>query len=58
MCSRILVDTDVLIDYVKGRCELPIAEVYISEITLYDFIRDCKDPKSERASWRVFFRDI
>ena len=42
MGSRILIDTDVLIDYVKGRCELPIA-VYISEITLYEFIRSCKD---------------
>ncbi|MBS7652644.1 MAG: type II toxin-antitoxin system VapC family toxin [Candidatus Bathyarchaeia archaeon] len=48
MGERILIDTDVLIDYVKGKTDLPLENIYlISEITLYEFIRATKDP--ERA---------
>jgi predicted nucleic acid-binding protein len=47
MGERVLIDTDVLIDYVKGKVELP--EVcYISEITLYEFLRGVKDPKTAK----------
>lgn len=48
MGERILIDTDILIDYVKGKIDLPLDNIYsISEITLYEFIRATKDP--ERA---------
>jgi len=40
----VLVDTDVLIDYVRGRRGLPEAVWYLSEITLYEFIRGSSDP--------------
>jgi hypothetical protein len=39
----ILVDTDVLIEYSKGLIELPYVPLYITEITLYEFIRGTKD---------------
>lgn len=38
-----MIDTDVLIEYVKGNCELSYAQVFISEITLYEFIRGTKN---------------
>jgi len=44
MGEGVLVDTDVLIEYVKGRRELPEGVYYISEITLYEFIRGCRYP--------------
>jgi len=40
----VLIDTDVLIDYVKGRRSLPKLLCYISEVTLYEFIRGTRDP--------------
>lgn len=43
MGEGVLIDTDVLIDYVKGLCDLPPARLYITEITLYEFIRGTKD---------------
>jgi len=49
MGERILIDTDVLIEYVKGKIELPEDNVYyISEITLYEFIRGTKDPSEAK----------
>ncbi|MGC8973743.1 MAG: type II toxin-antitoxin system VapC family toxin [Thermoproteus sp.] len=36
---KVLVDTDVVIDYVKGRLELGEGVYYISEITLYELLR-------------------
>ena len=38
-----MIDTDILIDYVKGRQELPDIRIFISEVTLYEFIRGTKD---------------
>lgn len=49
MDERILVDTDVLIDYTKGLVDLPKKQLYISEITLYEFIRGCKDVREAKA---------
>ena len=51
---QVLVDTDYLIDVEKGRAELPRAQVVISWITLYEFIRGRSDyaeakSKLERA---------
>ncbi len=44
MGEGVLIDTDVLIEYAKGNLELP--EVcYISEITLYEFLRGVSDQK-------------
>lgn len=43
MGEGILIDTDILIDYVKGRQELPDIRIFISEVTLYEFIRGTKD---------------
>lgn len=42
MVERVLVDTDVLISYVRGRRNLPYGEPHISEITLYEFLRGTK----------------
>ncbi|MBO8182576.1 MAG: type II toxin-antitoxin system VapC family toxin [Archaeoglobus sp.] len=43
MGEGILIDTDVLIDYVKGFIELPSERLFVSEIVLYEFIRGTKD---------------
>lgn len=48
MGSRVLVDTDVLIDYVRGRVELPEGRWFIAEITLYEFIRGTRDPAAAK----------
>ncbi len=39
MGEGILIDTDVLIDYVKGLRDLPSKRLYITEIVMYEFIR-------------------
>lgn len=44
MGEGVLIDTDALIDYVKGRRSMPKGLCYISEVTLYEFIRGIKDP--------------
>ena len=44
MGQGVLIDTDVLIDYVRGRRELPEGLVLVSEATLYEFIRGTRDP--------------
>ncbi len=61
MGEGVLIDTDVLIDYVKGLCDLPSARLYITEITLYEFIRGTKDvDKAKRTleeGFIVLFHD-
>jgi len=47
MVERILIDTDILIDYVKGRINLSDVHPHICEITVYEFIRGTDNP--ERA---------
>ncbi|MGC8932368.1 MAG: type II toxin-antitoxin system VapC family toxin [Candidatus Methanodesulfokora sp.] len=37
--KEILIDTDVLIDVERGKAELPRAQIAVSCITLYEFIR-------------------
>ncbi|HDH07325.1 MAG TPA: type II toxin-antitoxin system VapC family toxin [Thermoproteales archaeon] len=45
MGERILVDTDILIDYYRNRLGLPPGNLYyISLITLYEYIRGTKSP--------------
>lgn len=49
MGERVLVDTDCLIDYYKGRLELSIEDsYYLSEVTVYEFIRGTKDIKEAK----------
>ncbi|RLG42463.1 MAG: type II toxin-antitoxin system VapC family toxin [Thermoproteota archaeon] len=38
-----MVDTDILIDVEKGRTSLPRAQLFISWISLYEFLRGRKD---------------
>jgi predicted nucleic acid-binding protein len=62
MGKGILVDTDILIDYVKGATDLPKEPLFITEITLYEFIRGTKDiSKAKRLLEevpRLFFMTI
>ncbi|MGK0549469.1 MAG: hypothetical protein ABWU84_07545 [Pyrobaculum sp.] len=37
--DKVLVDTDVVIEYVKGRLELGEGIFHISEVTLYELLR-------------------
>lgn len=48
MGEGVLVDTDVLIDYVRGRRELPAGPHYVSEVTVYEFIRGTRDPSKAK----------
>ena len=61
MGEGILVDTDVLIDYTKGFTDLPKKQLYISEITLYEFIRGCRDVRKAKelleSAFIVVFHD-
>ena len=43
MGKGVLIDTDVLIDFVRGSVELPGEPLFITEITLYEFVRGSKD---------------
>ena len=46
MGERILVDTDIFIDYYKSRLDLPLGNIYfISVISLYEYIRGTKNPQ-------------
>ncbi len=45
---KLLIDTDILIDVEKGLRKLPEGELYISVITLYEFIRGRKDYKEAK----------
>ncbi len=50
MDEGVLIDTDVLIDFVRGKAKLPEAKVhYISEITLYEFVRGTRDLRRAKA---------
>lgn len=51
MGKGVLVDTDVLIDFVKGHTDLPEEQVFITEITLYEFIRGTQDiPRAKKTA--------
>jgi len=61
MGKRILIDTDVLIDYINGVRELPKGLIFITEVTLYEFVRGCKDvergKKLIEEGFKVIFHD-
>ncbi len=61
MDKRILIDTDILIEYVKGNLELPYTQIFITEITLYEFIRGTKDIEKAKKileeGFSVIFHD-
>ncbi|RLE83450.1 MAG: type II toxin-antitoxin system VapC family toxin [Thermoprotei archaeon] len=45
MGERVLVDTDILIDYYREKLDLPPGNIYyISIITLYEYVRGTKKP--------------
>ncbi len=56
-----LVDTDVLIDFVRGFNELPEEQLFITEITLYEFVRGTKNILKAKAlveeGFAVIFHD-
>ncbi len=59
MGEGILVDTDYLIEYVKGRKELPPSSIYyISEVTVYEFIRGTRDPEEAKEILEDMFSVI
>ena len=61
MGKGVLVDTDVLIDFVKGHTDLPEEQVFITEITLYEFIRGTQDIRKAKKlleeGFSVIFHD-
>lgn len=61
MGEGVLVDTDVLIDFVRGNIELPQGPLHITEITLYEFIRGSKDIPNAKSlleeGFSVIFHD-
>ncbi|MDI3498165.1 type II toxin-antitoxin system VapC family toxin [Archaeoglobus sp.] len=61
MGKGVLIDTDVLIDYVRGLAELPKGPVYVTEITLFEFIRGSKDVRRAKElleeGFKVIFHD-
>lgn len=61
MGKGVLIDTDVLIDYVRGFAELPKGPVYITEITLFEFTRGSKDVRRAKElleeGFKVIFHD-
>jgi len=59
MGKRILIDTDCLIDYYKDKLELtPEDSYYISEISLYEFIRGTKNPKESKELLEESFQVV
>jgi predicted nucleic acid-binding protein len=49
MGKRVLIDTDCLIDYYKDKLELASEDsYYISEISLYEFVRGTKNVKESK----------
>jgi hypothetical protein len=58
MGQRVLIDTDILIDYVKGKTDLEGLYPYISEITLYEFIRGAKDPAKAKELLEESFNTL
>jgi predicted nucleic acid-binding protein len=61
MGEGVLVDTDVLIDFVRGNTDLPQEPLYITEITLYEFIRGSKNISKAKTlledGFSVIFHD-
>lgn len=47
--DKVLVDTDVVIDFIKGRVELGGGIFYISEVTLYELLRGFADVKKSKT---------
>ncbi len=59
MGEGILVDTDYLIEYVRGGRELPPSDIYyVSEITVYEFIRGTRDPEEAKKILEEMFSVI
>lgn len=61
MGEGVLVDTDVLIDFVRENTDLPQEPLYITEITLYEFIRGSKNISKAKTlleeGFSVIFHD-
>ncbi len=51
---NVLLDTDVLINIEKGVEELPRGELYISIVTLYEFIRGRKDYREAKNILKIY----
>ena len=52
---RVMIDTDVLIDVEKGRSSLPRAQLFISWVSLYEFLRGRRDfSEAKRRLEKVF----
>lgn len=59
MGSRILIDTDCLVDYYKGSLELNSEDShYLSEITVYEFIRGTKDVEKAKKMLEESFQVV
>lgn len=43
MGKGVLIDTDVLINYTRGLTDLPRTATFITEITLYEFVRGTRE---------------
>ena len=55
MVRQVLVDTDVLVDISKGRYEIPNNyDVFISEVTLYEFMRGFRRPLLAKKALDTF----
>ncbi len=49
MGERVLVDTDILVDYYRERIDLPPGNIYyISTITLYEYTRGTRKPREAK----------
>ena len=49
MGERVLVDTDILIDYYREKIDLPPGNIYyISTITLYEYTRGTRKPREAK----------
>lgn len=46
--DKVLVDTDVVIEYIKGRLELGEGVFHISEVTLYELLRGFADVRKSK----------
>lgn len=61
MGKGVLVDTDVLIDYAGGAADLPNEQLFITEITLYEFVRGTKNISKAKTlleeGFSVIFHD-
>ncbi len=55
MNQRLLIDTDVLIEVEKGRTKLPKGELYISCISLYEFLRGRRDYQRVKKEMEAVF---